>query len=184
MFIPYASVYTVSTSAASGLVWKCSLEGQHIFCIMAARIVAELRRFVAESFISADGYRRRKGRNEMAQNLFTTAHDDRVLLCLGQSRWSGLGLSPPTGKGIQQVMQWYVVARRLAKLLPWQHKLSLAARWLWYTLLVLHVVDKQGHATPWWTSCYKPRGQQFLPPSDLVMFCVLSHITEEEQQAL
>ena len=26
MFIPYASVYTVSTSAASGLVWKWSLE--------------------------------------------------------------------------------------------------------------------------------------------------------------
>ena len=64
MFIPYASVYTVSSSAASGLVWKCSLEGQHIFSIMAARIVAELRRFVAENFIGADGYRRRKGRNK------------------------------------------------------------------------------------------------------------------------
>ena len=64
MFIPYTSVYTVSTSAASGLVWKWSLEGQHIFSITAARIVAELRRFVAESFIGADGYRHRKGRNK------------------------------------------------------------------------------------------------------------------------
>ena len=64
MFIPYASVYTVSTSAASGLAWKCSLEGQHIFSITAARIVAELRRFVAESFIGADGYRCRKWRNK------------------------------------------------------------------------------------------------------------------------
>ena len=88
MFIPYASVYTVSTSAASGLVWKCSLEGQHIFSITAARIVAELRWFVAESFIGADGYHRRKGRNETAHDLFTTARDDWVLLRLGQSRWS------------------------------------------------------------------------------------------------
>ena len=91
MFIPYASVYTVSTSAASGLVWKCSLEGQHLFSITAARIVAELWRFVTDSFIGVDGYHRRKGRNETAHDLFTTAHDDQVLLRLGQSWRSRLG---------------------------------------------------------------------------------------------
>ena len=42
---------------------------------------------------AADGYRRRKGRNETAHDLFTTVNDDRVLLRLGQSRRSGLGLS-------------------------------------------------------------------------------------------
>ena len=35
---------------------------------------------VAESFIGADGYCRRKGRNETAHDLFTTAHDDRSSL--------------------------------------------------------------------------------------------------------
>ena len=58
---------------------------------MAARIVAEIRWFVAESFIGADRYRRRKGRNKTAHDLFTTAHDDRVLLRLGPSWQSGLG---------------------------------------------------------------------------------------------
>ena len=93
IFVPYVSVYTVSTSAASALVWKCSLERQHIFSITVARIVAELRRFVAESLISVDRYCRRKGRNETAHDLFTTAHNNWVLLCLGQSRRSGLGFN-------------------------------------------------------------------------------------------
>ena len=47
--------------------------------------MAELRRFVAESFIGADGYRRGQGRNKTAHDLFTTAYDDRVLLSLGPS---------------------------------------------------------------------------------------------------
>ena len=91
MFIPYASVYTVSTSAASGLVWKCSLEGQHIFSITAARIVAGLRRFVAESFIGADGYRRRKGRNKDGSRFVHDCPRRDVSSRLGPSWRSGLG---------------------------------------------------------------------------------------------
>ena len=93
MFIPYASVYTVSTSAASGLVWKCSLEGQHIFSITAARIVAELRRFVAESFIGADGYRRRKGRNKDGSQFVHDCPRRDVSSRLGPSWRSGLGFT-------------------------------------------------------------------------------------------
>ena len=54
--------------------------------------MAELPWFVAESFIGADGYRRGKRRNKTAHDLFTTAHDDRLLLHLGPSWWFGLGL--------------------------------------------------------------------------------------------
>ena len=82
----------MSSSAASGLVWKCSLEGQHIFSIMAARIVAELRRFVAESFIGADGYRRRKGRNKDGSRFVHDCPRRDVSSCLGPSWRSGLGL--------------------------------------------------------------------------------------------
>ena len=91
MFIPYVSVCTVSISAASGLVWKCSLEGQQIFSITAARIVAELRRFVAESFIGANGYRRRKGRNKDGSQFVHDCPRRDVSSRLGPSWRSGLG---------------------------------------------------------------------------------------------
>ena len=91
MFIPYVSVYTVSPSAASGLVWKCSLVGQHIFSITAARIVAKLRRFVAESFIGADRYHRRKGRNKHGSRFVHDCPRRDVSSHLGPSWRSGLG---------------------------------------------------------------------------------------------
>ena len=85
MFIPYASVYTVSSSAASGLVWKCSLEGQHIFSITAA----------IGSWQSYDGLSRKvlsvrtgivvgKGGIKTAHELFTTAHDETFRRVLGR----------------------------------------------------------------------------------------------------
>ena len=92
MFISHASVYTVSTSAASGLVWKCSLEGQHIFSITAARIMAELRRFVAESFIGVDGYCCRKGRNKDGSQFVHDCPRRDISSRLGPLWQSGLGL--------------------------------------------------------------------------------------------
>ena len=58
--------------------------------------MAELRRFVAESFIGADGYRRRKGRNKDGSRFVHDCPRRDVSSRLGPSWRSGLGLTQKT----------------------------------------------------------------------------------------